>query len=49
MLVLDRLGVPFTSLAAPAALISVAVGIGAQRLVQDLIGGMLIQSARSAN
>ena len=46
MLVLDRLGVPFTSLVAPAALISVAVGIGAQRLVQDLIGGMLIITER---
>jgi moderate conductance mechanosensitive channel len=42
VLVLQRLGVPITGLVAPAAVVGVAVGFGAQRLVQDLLAGIFI-------
>jgi small-conductance mechanosensitive channel len=35
LLALARLGIPLSSLVAPAALIGAAIGFGAQRLVQD--------------
>src|ERR1017187_1385973 len=37
--VLARLGIPVTNLVAPAAVVAVALGFGAQRLVQDLLAG----------
>jgi len=37
-----RLGVPTTGLAVPAAVVGVALGFGAQRLVQDLLAGFFI-------
>lgn len=45
-LVLNRLGVPFASLVAPLTAGGVALGLGAQGLVQDLIGGSLIIAER---
>ncbi|HZW43125.1 MAG TPA: mechanosensitive ion channel family protein [Dermatophilaceae bacterium] len=44
--ILDRLGVPITGLAAPAAVVGVALGFGAQRLVQDLLAGFFIIAER---
>jgi moderate conductance mechanosensitive channel len=46
VLVLQRLGVPITGLVAPAAVVGVAVGFGAQRLVQDLLAGIFIIAER---
>lgn len=46
ILVLQRLGVPITGLVAPAAVVGVAVGFGAQRLVQDLLAGIFIIAER---
>ena len=45
-LVLNRFGIPFASLAAPLAAGGVALGLGAQRLVQDLISGSFIIAER---
>ena len=42
VLVLSRLGVPITSLVAPAAVLGVALGFGAQRFVQDLLSGFFV-------
>lgn len=42
MLVLDRLGVPTSSLVAPAAVVGVALGFGAQRVVQDVLAGLFV-------
>jgi small conductance mechanosensitive channel len=41
-----RLGVPVTGLVAPAAVVGVALGFGAQRLVQDLLAGFFIIAER---
>ena len=46
MQILDRLGVPITGLVAPAAVVGVALGFGAQRLVQDLLAGFFIIAER---
>ncbi|HEV8298719.1 MAG TPA: mechanosensitive ion channel family protein [Acidimicrobiales bacterium] len=46
LFVLRRLDVPLTSLVAPATVIGVAVGFGAQRIVQDLLAGFFIISER---
>jgi small conductance mechanosensitive channel len=45
-LVLDRFGVPFSSLVAPLTVGGVALGLGAQRLVLDLLSGGFIISER---
>src|SRR5215831_16595571 len=37
--VLARLGIPLNTLVAPAAVLAVALGFGAQRVVQDLLAG----------
>jgi small conductance mechanosensitive channel len=42
ILVLARFGVPLTSLVAPATVTGVAVGFGAQRVVQDILAGFFI-------
>ena len=42
VLVLERLGIPATSLVASAAVIGAAVGFGAQQVVRDLIAGFFI-------
>jgi small conductance mechanosensitive channel len=42
VLTLQRLGIPITGLVAPAAVVAVALGFGAQRLVQDVLAGLFI-------
>jgi moderate conductance mechanosensitive channel len=42
ILVLKRVGVPVTGLVAPAAVVGVALGFGAQRIVQDVLAGLFI-------
>lgn len=46
ILILIRFGVPLTSLVAPATVVGVAVGFGAQTLVQDVLGGFFIITER---
>ncbi len=46
VLVANRFGIPFASLVAPLTAGGVALGLGAQRLVQDLIGGTFIIAER---
>lgn len=41
-----RLGIPVTSLVAPAAVAAVALGFGAQRVVQDILAGFFIITER---
>jgi moderate conductance mechanosensitive channel len=41
-----RVGIPVTSLAAPAAVVAVALGLGAQRVVQDILAGFFIITER---
>ena len=41
-----RLGIPLTSLVAPAAVVAVALGFGAQRIVQDILAGFFIITER---
>jgi small conductance mechanosensitive channel len=42
----QRLGIPLTSLVAPAAVAAVALGFGAQRIVQDILAGFFIITER---
>ena len=42
----SRLGIPITSLVAPAAVVAVALGLGAQRIVQDILAGFFIITER---
>jgi small conductance mechanosensitive channel len=44
--IIERLGVPMSGLVAPAAVVGVALGFGAQRLVQDLLAGFFIIAER---
>ena len=44
--VAERLGIPLTSLVAPAAVVAVALGFGAQRIVQDILAGFFIITER---
>jgi small conductance mechanosensitive channel len=46
VLVMNRFGVPLTTLVAPATVIGVAVGFGAQRVVQDILAGFFIVTER---
>ena len=46
VLVIQKLGVPLTSLVAPATVAGVAVGFGAQRVVQDILAGFFIVTER---
>lgn len=41
-----RIGIPLTSLIAPAAVLAVALGFGAQRIVQDVLAGFFIITER---
>ena len=45
-LVLERRGVPLSTLVAPAAALGIGLGFGAQTLVQDLLAGYFIVSER---
>src|SRR3984957_5889165 len=44
--ILARFGIPVTSLVAPAAVAAVALGFGAQRIVQDILAGFFIITER---
>jgi small-conductance mechanosensitive channel len=44
--VLERFGVPVTSLVVPSAVAAVALGFGAQRIVQDILAGFFIITER---
>lgn len=44
--IVERLGVSSTGLVAPAAVVGVALGFGAQRMVQDLLAGFFIIAER---
>jgi small conductance mechanosensitive channel len=46
VMVLERFNVPLATLVAPATLIGVAVGFGAQRVVQDLLAGVFMIAER---
>jgi small-conductance mechanosensitive channel len=46
VLVLERFGVPLASLIAPATVAGVALGFGAQRVVQDILAGFFIITER---
>jgi small-conductance mechanosensitive channel len=46
VLVVQRFGIPLTSLVAPATVAGVAVGFGAQRMVQDLLAGIFVITER---
>jgi small-conductance mechanosensitive channel len=41
-----KIGIPVTSLVAPAAVVAVALGFGAQRIVQDILAGFFIITER---
>ena len=44
--IVERFGIPLTSLVAPAAVAGVALGFGAQRIVQDILAGFFIITER---
>lgn len=46
VLIVQRLGIPLTGFVAPATVVGVALGFGAQRLVQDVLAGFLIVTER---
>jgi moderate conductance mechanosensitive channel len=46
LLILERLGIPLTSLVAPATVAGVAIGFGAQRVVQDVLSGFFLFAER---
>ena len=46
ILVADRVGVPLAGLVAPATVAGVALGFGAQRIVQDILAGFFIITER---
>ncbi|MEX5713354.1 mechanosensitive ion channel family protein [Parafrankia sp. FMc6] len=46
VLVFQRLGVPLTGIVAPATVVGVALGFGAQRVVQDVLAGFFLVTER---
>ena len=46
VVVADRIGIPLTSLVAPATVAGVALGFGAQRVVQDILAGFFLIAER---
>ena len=46
VLVVERLGLPLSGFVAPAAVVGVALGFGAQRLVQDVLSGFFMVAER---
>ena len=46
ILVVQRLGVPLSGFVAPATVVGVALGFGAQRVVQDLLAGFFLIAER---
>lgn len=45
-LILSRLGVPLTQLAAPAAILGAALGFGSQQIVRDVLAGFFVVAER---
>lgn len=46
VLVVQRFGIPLTGFVAPATVVGVALGFGAQRIVQDMLAGFFVISER---
>lgn len=46
VLVVERLGLPLTGFVAPATVVGVALGFGAQRIVQDVLAGFFMVAER---
>jgi moderate conductance mechanosensitive channel len=46
VLIFERLGLPLTGFVAPATVVGVAIGFGAQRLVQDVLAGFFMVAER---
>ncbi len=46
IMVVDRLGIPLGSFVAPVTVVGVALGFGAQRIVQDLLAGFFVVAER---
>jgi len=46
VMVVQRMGLPISGLAAPATIAGVALGFGAQRLVQDILAGFFVITER---
>jgi small conductance mechanosensitive channel len=46
VLVMQRLGLPLTGIVAPATVVGVALGFGAQRIVQDILAGFFVVTER---
>ncbi len=46
VLVFERLGLPLSGFVAPATVVGVALGFGAQRIVQDVLAGFLMVAER---
>ncbi|GIH16308.1 mechanosensitive ion channel family protein [Rugosimonospora africana] len=46
VLVLQRLGIPLSGIVAPATVLGVALGFGAQRIVQDILAGFFVVTER---
>lgn len=46
VLVVERLGLPLSGLVAPATVVGVALGFGAQRIVQDILAGFFVVAER---
>lgn len=46
VLIFEKLGFPISGFVAPASVVAVAIGFGAQRIVQDILTGFLIVAER---
>jgi small conductance mechanosensitive channel len=46
VLIMQRLGLPLTGFVAPATVVGVALGFGAQRIVQDVLAGFFVVAER---
>jgi small-conductance mechanosensitive channel len=46
VLVMQRLGLPLSGIVAPATVVGVALGFGAQRIVQDILAGFFVVAER---
>ncbi|GAA5198603.1 mechanosensitive ion channel family protein [Rugosimonospora acidiphila] len=46
VLVMQRLGIPLSGIVAPATVVGVALGFGAQRIVQDILAGFFVVTER---
>ena len=46
ILAFDRLGIPLTTLVAPATVVGIGLGFGAQQMVGDLLAGFFLLAER---